>query len=116
MFYSNGLPLAVSEFQVKHIIVKEDSKELVKSNEVYENRMIEKFYVDSMLYYYSEPIHRLNRYRINENDLDEYKGGLKDNLMRELLNDQVKPPIHECYALLALYKGKEKLKRFLFSW
>lgn len=113
MFYSDGLPIAVSSFQVKHIIVKEKHRELVEHNGVHEYSMVDKHFIDSILYYYSDPIHRLSRHSIQEYDVDEYKGALRDNKMSSLLDTQVKPPIHECYCLLALHTGKEKLKRFL---
>lgn len=113
MFYSGGLPIAVDSFQVKHIIVKEHLNELVENNGVYEYSMVERYFVDSMLYYYRDPIHRVSRHSIDVSDVDEFKGTLKNPKMTQLLDTQVKPAPHECYALLALHKGKEKLKRFL---
>lgn len=113
MFYNEGLPLAVSSFQVKHIIVKERHNELVEHKGVHKYMMVDRYYVDSILYYYGDSIHRLSRHSIKESDIDGFKETLKNQQMRQLLDTQVKPPIHECFAILALHKGKERLKRFL---
>ena len=115
MFYSNGLPIAVDSFQVKHIIVKERHNELVQYNGVHEYSDVDRYFVDSILYHYREPIHCLSRHSISEDDVDDYKGTLKDLKLSSLLDTQVKPPIHECYALLALHTGKQRLRR-LFGW
>ena len=114
MFLQDGLPLAVSPFNMKHIIVKEFHNELVNSNGIHEYRMVEKYYIDSILYYYQEPLHTCKRFSIDEVEIDSYKNGLKDRSMRDLLDAQSKPPLHECYALLALREGKKKL-RGIFS-
>ena len=112
MFKQNGMPLAVDPFQIKHIIVAEHNKALTSYDDVYKYRMVEKYFIDSYLYHYNVPIHRLSRYSIDNSDIGDFKGTLKNPNITQLLDAQVKPPVHECYAILAFHKGKEKLKRF----
>lgn len=111
MFYQNGIPIAISSFQVKHIIVREKHRELIEHNGVYQDTPVDRYFIDSNLYYYNSPIHRLCRHSILESDIDEYKGTLKDRKIADLLDTQVKPSLIECNMLLALHTSKEKLKR-----
>ena len=92
MFYSDGLPIAVSSFQVKHIIVKEEHRELVEHNGVYQYSMVDRYFIDSILFHYKEPIHQSkSRHSINESDIDHMKGTLKDRKTSDLLDTQTKP-------------------------
>ncbi len=114
MFYQDGLPLAISSFQVKHIIVKERVRKLITDNGISHYQYVDAFFIDSILYYFGDPMHRLNRFSIASSDIEKYKEEIRKKTISSLLDNVIMPPIHECYGLLALYTAREKVRR-LFS-
>jgi len=95
MFKQNGMPLAVDPFQIKHIIVAEHTKALTSYDDVYKYRMVEKYFIDSYLYHYNVPIHRLSRYSIDNSDIGDFKGTVKDPKNTHQREDQGKPPVQD---------------------
>lgn len=115
MFYQDGLALAVSSFQVKHIIVKERVRKLIDDNGVSHYQYVDAFFVDSILYYFGSPIHRVNRFNIAPSDIEKYKEEIQKKSVSSLLNSITIPPIHHCYGILAAYKAKEKIRGLFFD-
>ena len=100
---------------MKHIIVKEKVRKLIDDNGVSHYQYVDDFFVDSILYYFGNPIHRLNRFNIASRDIDKYKEEIQKKSVSSLLDNITVPPIHHCYGILAAHKAKEKIRSLLFN-
>jgi len=114
MFLSKGIPLAVSEFQVKHQVSKDKVMSWVNRGGIHFYEKVEAYFLDSLLFYNGEYIHTLDRYRLEEQYVELFRGDLLDKQhIMSLLNHKTKPNLVECYAILAAYKAKESIKKFI---
>lgn len=113
MFLSRGIPLAISEFQVRHQVSKDYSSAWINSEGIYSYEKVETYFLDSLLFYNGEYIHTLDRYKLDTREVELYRDDLlaKTHIM-SLLDHKTKPNLVECYAILASHKAKEGIKKF----